>query len=106
MFAVVTWLWLLQTSAGLRLQLVALALFWLHECLLRTVQQRTAERLLQLEQALVQNQDVGMQWHTAWQLQRGGVLGLAASYLRQAIKPTVALTYIVLIALSVLRQYV
>ena len=55
------------------------------------------------EQALAQNQDIGMQWHSAWQQQRGGITALATSYLRQALKPTVAITYIALVVLSVIR---
>lgn len=97
------WFWQLHIGSSLRVQLCAIALFWLHEALLRTVQQRTAERLLQLEQALAQNQDIGMQWHSTWQQQRGGVTTLAMSYLRQALKPTVAITYIALIVLSIIR---
>jgi hypothetical protein len=103
LLCLVVWFWLLHNGDSLRIQFTAMALFWLHEALLRTVQQRTAERLLQLEQALIQNQDIGMQWHSTWQQQRGGVTTLAMSYLRQALKPTVAITYIALIVLSIIR---
>lgn len=105
LLSLLVWFWLLHSASSLRVQLCAIALFWLHEALLRTVQQRTAERLLQLEQALTQNQDIGMQWHSAWHQQRGGITTLAMSYLRQAFKPTVAISYVALITLSVIRLY-
>lgn len=99
------WVYLLCVGSNLALPLAVIGVFWLHEAMLRTVQHRTAQRLLQLEQALAQGTDAGMQWHSQWQQQRGGVASLAAAYLRQAIKPTVAITYIALTTLSLLLHY-
>lgn len=103
--AITLWLWLVQTESSLILQLALLALFWLQEALWKTQQSRTAERLLALEQASRQQQEIGCQWHTQWQTQRGGISQLAISYIQHALKPTVALTYLILLAGCLLRHF-
>jgi hypothetical protein len=103
--AILVWLWLLKNTAGLELQLGIIGLFWLHETLLKTWQQRAADRLLQLEQAILQAQDIGCQWHSQWQLQRQKPLQFIIGYARQALKPTVAITYLALVAASLLRLW-
>ncbi|WP_213995692.1 hypothetical protein [Arsukibacterium sp.] len=102
---ILVWLWLLKNTAGLELLLGVIGLFWLHEALLKTWQQRAANRLLQLEQAILQAQDIGCQWHSQWQYQRQNPLQLLLSYAKQALKPTVAVTYLALIAASLLRLW-
>lgn len=102
---ILVWLWLLKNAAALELQLGIISLFWLHEAILKTWQQRAADRLLQLEQAILQAQDIGCQWHSQWQYQRQGSLQLILGYAKQALKPTVAITYLALIAASLLRLW-
>ena len=102
---VISWLYLLQSAGGLRLQLAVIGVFWLHEVMLRTVQQRTADRLLQLEQASAQQTDIAMQWHSNWQLQRGGVVKLLTDYVRQLVKVSVAISYLTLILLSLAKYF-
>lgn len=102
---ILVWLWLLKNAAALELQLGIIGLFWLHEAILKTWQQRAADRLLQLEQAILQAQDIGCQWHSQWQYQRQSPLQLILGYARQALKPTVAITYLALIAASLLRLW-
>ncbi|WP_333607537.1 hypothetical protein [Arsukibacterium sp.] len=102
---ILVWLWLLKNAAGIELILGVIGFFWLHEALLKTWQQRAADRLLQLEQAILQAQDIGCQWHSQWQYQRQGPLQLILGYARQAVKPTVAVTYLALIAASLLRLW-
>lgn len=103
--AITLWLWLLQTESSLLLQLALLGLFWLQEALWKTQQSRTSKRLLALESASQQQQDIGCQWHTQWQAERGGIIQLACSYLQHALKPTVALTYLILLAGCLLRHW-
>jgi len=105
LLSIVVWLWSMQSGAGLRLQLCIIALFWLLETLLRTVQQRTEQRLLQLERAITEGTDIGMQWHSDWQQQRKGLINLVSSYLKQAAKPTVAVLYVAITALSIARLF-
>ena len=102
---ILVWLWLLKSGAAIELQLGVIGLFWLHEAILKTFQQRAANRLLQLEQAILQAQDIGCQWHSQWQYQRQNPLQLILGYAKQAAKPTVAVTYLALIAASLLRLW-
>lgn len=103
--AIVLWLYLVQNQSGLLLQLGLVLLFWLHEALWKTQQSRTESRLYALEQATQQAQDIGCLWHHSWQQQRGGVFSLAVSYLKNSIKPTVAITYLALLAATLLRHF-
>mgnify|MGYP006203636931 CR=1 FL=1 len=103
--AITLWLWLLQTESSLLLQLALLGLFWLQEALWKTQQSRTADRLMALEQALAQHKDIGCQWHLSWLQQRGSAVGLALSYLQHCFKPTVAITYLVLLAATLVRHF-
>lgn len=103
--AVVLWLWLVQTESSLTLLLGLIAVFWLHEAIWKTQQSRTGQRLLQLEVAIRDQQDCGCQWQTAWLAERGGIIELVIDYLRHCLKPTVAVTYLVLLAATLVRHF-
>ncbi|WP_306520319.1 hypothetical protein [Rheinheimera sp.] len=103
--AIALWLWLVQSQSGLLLQLGLVLLFWLHEGLWKTQQSRTESRLYALEQATQQAQDIGCLWHHSWQQQRGGVVDLLWSYLKSSLKPTVAVTYVILLAATLVRHF-
>ncbi|MBU1437981.1 MAG: hypothetical protein KKF79_11485 [Gammaproteobacteria bacterium] len=103
--AIVLWLWLVQTESSLILQLGLIGVFWLHEAIWKTQQSRTLERLLVLEQAIAEARNIGCQWHQSWLQQRGGVVNLALSYLKHSFKPTVAITYLVLLAATLVRHF-
>lgn len=71
---------------------------WLQEGMYRTSQSRLGQRLLVLE-GLIKSHESGLpyQLHTQWQAARPGVGGLLREYLGNAMRPTVAYPYIVLL---------
>lgn len=77
-----------------------LALLWLQEAVLKTFQSRLGERLLAVERGLKYGAEVAaMQLHSDWLASRPRGAGLAADYLKSALRPTVALPYPLLMAL-------
>jgi hypothetical protein len=82
------------------LALPLLALLWLQEGVLKTFQGRLGDRLLAIEPALKGGEGVAMQLHSDWAARRPRGLGLVAQYLKSALRPTVALPYPLLMAVS------
>lgn len=95
---------LLALNPG-RLVLVLLALLWLQEAIFKTYQARLGERLLKVEQGLREGAlpSQGMQLHSEWQARRPGVAGLLAQYLSQALRPSLACSYVILLAVTLYR---
>ncbi|MFC1747548.1 hypothetical protein ACFL2V_01945 [Pseudomonadota bacterium] len=100
---------LLSIAMGMTLWLALMfvLVLWLQEGIWRTVQARTSERLLVVEKALKksasENNDVqGMQFYSEWEANRPGTVGLVKEYILNAVRPTVAYPYVILIALNVL----
>ncbi len=100
--AIVVWLWLLVSKESLVLMVGVIALFWLHEAIWKTQQQRAAARLLQLEQA---NDDISCQLHSDFRVNRPGALALALGYLQNLLPPTVAITYLIMLAATLVRHF-
>ncbi len=100
--AIVVWLWLLISEESLVLMIGVIALFWLHEAIWKTQQQRAALRLLQLEQA---TDDISCQWHSDFNANRPGALALALAYLQNLLPPTVAITYLIMLAATLVRHF-
>ncbi len=79
---------------------VLIATLWLQEAMIRTTQARLGDRLLQLEtlhrQVPVQISEA-FQLHSAWKATRPAVGKLMGEYLINAIRPTVAIPYAVLL---------
>lgn len=71
---------------------------WLQEGIYRTSQSRLGQRLLVLEGLIRGDEsDAPFQLHTQWQAARPGVWGLLREYIANALRPTVAYPYAVLI---------
>jgi hypothetical protein len=87
-------------AVNLPAQIVALvvAALWLQEGIYRTSQSRLGQRLIVLE-GLIKGNEAGVpfQLHTQWQAARPGVVGMLREYVGNAIRPTVAYPYGVLI---------
>jgi hypothetical protein len=85
-----------------RVTLPLLALLWLQESVLKTFQGRLGDRLLAIEPALKSGADAAaMQLHSDWATSRPrGGAGLVLQYLKSALRPTVALPYPLLMAVS------
>ncbi|MCC5451065.1 hypothetical protein LMJ53_04860 [Rheinheimera sp. UJ51] len=78
--------------------LLLLAVLWLQDAIWKTFQSRIEARLFQVEQAIAaQAEAFAFQFNTEYQ--KGSLTGLSLmqEYARQAIRPTVAFPYIVLI---------
>lgn len=83
---------------------VVIAILWLQEGILRTSQSRIGARILSIEEQLLH--DTGAhpcQLHSAWLAGRSGTFGLLKEYLANALRPTVAYPYAVLIALTAVQ---
>jgi len=79
---------------------ILIVMLWLQEAMIRTSQARLGKRLLELESLHSQNpqQDsAAFQLHTNWHIDRGNALTLVGEYLRNAVRPTVAIAYAVLL---------
>ena len=86
---------------------VLLLMLWLQEGILRTSQSRLGAHLLQLEQRHAQHADMAagaLTLHTEWQANRPGIVGLVAEYLRNALRPTVAYPYALLVLLPLFNR--
>jgi hypothetical protein len=77
---------------------LVVAALWLQEGIYRTSQSRLGQRLLVLEGSIRGTESaVPFQLHTQWQAVRPGVRGLLREYVGNALRPTVAYPYVVVI---------
>lgn len=88
-----------------------LALLWLQEAIWKTFQGRTEQRLLAIEKAWANarvetdietdiEKSATLCFYSHWLESRSGTKALLSEYLSQAIRPTIAYPYIILIAIS------
>jgi len=88
--------------------LAALVLMlWCQEAVLKTWQNRLADRLVGIE-AMFRGEAEGVvqpfQLHSRWLAQRPGLKGLLLDYARSAIRPTVAFPYVALLLLTLIYR--
>jgi hypothetical protein len=76
--------------------ILPLPVLWLQEGILRTSQSRLGARLLRIESGLSDPYRL----HAEWQSGRPGVVGLLVEYVRNALRPTVAFPYVVLLVVT------
>ena len=85
--------------------LAVIAIFWLLDGIWKTFQSRIESRLLDLEQALGKQQSetriAAYQFNTEFAKQRPPGSVLIAEYLKQALRPTIAFPYALLILVSI-----
>ena len=75
-----------------------LLVLWLQEAIWKTFQSRAEQRLISIEKAWVSNDDsYALQFYSEWLETRPGLSGLIRQYLSNAIRPTVAFPYALLI---------
>jgi len=74
-----------------------MVVLWVQEAMLRTFQARIGARLLRIEDMLRGAAGQAMQLHSEWAAARRGVAGMMVEYARNAIRPTVAFPYVVLL---------
>ncbi|WP_438865033.1 hypothetical protein [Neptunicella sp.] len=87
------------------------AVLYVQDAVVKTMQSRLGNRLLVVEQAIntslepvVNNTERhAYQLHSQWRANRTGVVGLLAEYMRHCLKPTVAFPHVILLALLFLQ---
>jgi len=85
--------------------LLLLLILWLQDAIWKTFQARIDTRLLQLEEYLsnehtLENLDgIAFQFNSLYAQNRPGNVGLLKEYLGQSLRPTVAFSHIVLVAI-------
>ena len=89
---------LLGLQIALPIALVIIAVLWLQEGIWRTVQARAAQRIMVLEKAISQHdQQLAFQFYSNWQASRPGTVGMVKEYIANAVRPTVAYPYAILL---------
>ena len=85
---------------------VILAVLWLQEAIWKTFQGRTEQRLLAIEKAWADNDNSSaLCFYSHWTESRSGVMTLLKEYLSNAVRPTIAYPYSVLIVISLAVHY-
>jgi len=97
----------LGLAMNLWLVLIFILVLWLQEGIWRTVQARTSGRLLTIEKMMADSGDQpAMQFYSKWETNRPGTIGLIKEYVRNAIRPTVAYPYVILLGIEIIAAII
>lgn len=81
--------------------ILVMGVVWLLDGIWKTFQSRTEARLLTVEKAIQEQQLYrGMQYHSAWQSHTQSAGAMIAEYVRQSLRPTVAVSHLACVAIS------
>ncbi|OUS24649.1 hypothetical protein A9Q99_24085 [Gammaproteobacteria bacterium 45_16_T64] len=83
-----------------------IAVLWLQEAIWKTFQGRTEQRLIAIEKALsTEESPETISFYGDWQASRPGTVGLIKEYLANALRPTIAYPYVLLIAIAIVACF-
>ena len=83
-----------------------LMVIWLQESIWKTFQGRTEQRLLAIESAWQHSEESSaLNFYHHWSASRPGTTQLITQYLSNAIRPTIAFPYLVLLPISFLEKF-
>ena len=100
---VVLTLYLLVSPMAMAIFLVAV--LYVQDAIVKTMQSRTGQRLVAIEHLIGQgNTGSAYQLHSQWAAKRAGMAGLIVEYVRHCLKPTVMFPHLVLL-LVLLTQF-
>jgi len=88
------------------LALSIIAVLWLQEGIWKTWQHRTAQRLMEIEKMLRSGSGEAFQFHSRWDANRPGAIGLITEYISNSLRPTVAFPYVVLMGVIAAVRFI
>ena len=103
LFAVALFAAALAVGMNDALSVLLIAVLWLQEGIFKTFQSRLGARILHLETLLKAEPSppgAAFQLHSDWATQRTSGARMIAEYLRNALRPTVAYPYVVLLLIT------
>ncbi|PCI59941.1 MAG: hypothetical protein COB35_10270 [Gammaproteobacteria bacterium] len=79
-------------------------ILWLQDSIWKTYQGRTSERILLLEQAIIDDKQstTAFSFYRQWQEKRPNIFNLVLEYIKSSMRPTVAYPYVALIILTLI----
>jgi len=97
----------ITTSTNPFVTIFIILILWLQDGIWKTFQQRLESRILIIESNIKNKTDNNsFQLYSEWQANRSGAIKLITEYILNALKPTVAYPYIVLISLLLVIIYI